>query len=368
MTLHTHSDQPIMGKECTRAVTSTCDALSPRVAKTASGKESETDSLVQADGDQVYTLPDRRGEIGLYLQDIARIPALTAAEEKQLARRIKRGRLAQKRLARHSHTAETRADLESVIGEGREARNQLVTATARLVVFLARQYVGRGVLLADLVQEGNVGLMEAAAKFDPTRGYRFSTYAAWWVRHYVRRAIANQGRAIRLPVGVGAELRRLFHVSQQLVQAQGRGPTPGELAQAMQLPVEKVNELLQVAYAPLSLEQPVGEAGDNLLGDFIEDVEAISPPDSAARQGQLDQIREVLARLPGQEGLVLRWRFGFEDGVAHTLEEIGERLGFTRQRAEQIEKRALARLRKSAALRLALAKKTSMHELRQGLH
>ena len=136
----------------------------------------------------------------------------------------------------------------------------------------------------------------------------------------------------------------------------------------MQLPPEKVNGLLQAAYAPLSLEQPVGEAGDNLLGDFIEDVEAISPPDSATRQGQLDQIREVLARLPGQEGLVLRWRFGFEDGVAHTLEEIGERLGFTRQRAEQIEKRALARLRKSAAIRLALARRTSMHEPRQGLH
>jgi len=219
-----------------------------------------------------------------------------------------------------------------------------------------------------LIQEGNLGLMEAAARFDVARGYRFSTYAAWWVQHYVRRAIANQGRAIRLPVGVGAELRRLFHVSHQFVQSQGREPTPGELAQAMQLPVEKVNELLQVAYAPLSLEQPVGEAGDNLLGDFIEDVEAISPPDSAARQGQSDQIREVLARLPGQEGLVLRWRFGFEDGVAHTLEEIGKRLGFTRQRAEQIEKRALARLRKSAAIRLALAKKTSMHEPRQGLN
>jgi RNA polymerase primary sigma factor len=359
VTLHTHSDQPIKVEDCARAATSTCDAQAPQIAKTAGGEESETDSLVQTDDDQVYALPDRRGEIGLYLQDIARIPALTVAEEKQLARRIKRGRLAQKKLARQGHAAEIRSDLESVIGEGREACNQLVTAHVRLVVFIAREYVGRGVPLADLVQEGNLGLMEAARRFDVTRGYRFSTYASWWVRHYVRRAVANQGRTIRLPVHIRAELYCLFRVSHQFVQSQGREPTPMELVQAMQLPPEEVNGLLRVAYEPLSLEQPASETGDNLLGDFIEDVEAISPLESAAQQGRSDQLCEVLAGLPGKEGLVLRLRFGFEDGITHTLEEIGEGLGFTRQRAEQIEKRALGRLRKSDAVRLLFEKHMS---------
>jgi RNA polymerase primary sigma factor len=194
-------------------------------------------------------------------------------EEKRLARRIKRGRLAQKKLACDGLDPQVRSELESFIGRGCQAHNQLVEANTRLVIFVARKYVGRGVPVADLIQEGNLGLIEAAAKFDVTRGYRFSTYATWWVRHYVMRAVANQGRTIRLPVHIRAELYHLFHVSQQFVQSQGREPTPIELAQAMELPQEHVRWLFQIAFEPLSLEQPAGETDDNLLGDFIEDAE-----------------------------------------------------------------------------------------------
>ena len=359
MTLHTHLDKQAIVEDRTTAVTFARDAQTPQAVKVADGEGSEADGLIQPDGDQVSAIPDRCGEIGLYLQDIARAPLLTAGEEARLGRRIKRGRLAQRKLARDGLDPQVRLELESVIGKGCQARNQLVEANTRLVVFVARKYVGRGVPLADLIQEGNLGLMEAARQFDVTRGYRFSTYASWWVRHYMMRALANQSRTIRLPVHIRAELYRLFHVSQQFVQAQGREPTPMELAQAMELPQEQVRWLLQIACEPLSLEQPAGETGDNLLGDFIEDADATSPSESAAQRRQSDQMSEILACLPGNEGLVLRLRYGFEDGVRHTLKETGVMLGFTRQRAEQIEKRALRRLRKSGAVRL-LEKQTSV--------
>jgi RNA polymerase primary sigma factor len=357
MTLHTHLNRQDIVADRTAAETSAPDSQTLQALEGADGETKRVDDLVQPD-DSRAAIPDRCGEIGLYLQDIARAPQLTAEDEVRLGRRIRRGRLAQRKLARDGLDPQVRSKLESVIGIGCQARNRLVEANTRLVVFVARKYVGRGVPLPDLIQEGNLGLMEAARQFDVTRGYRFSTYAAWWVRHYIVRAIANQGRTIRLPVHIRAELYRLFRASHQFVQAQGREPAPMDLAQAMERPLEQVRWLLQIAFEPLSLEQPAGETDDNLLGDFIEDADAPSPSESAALRRQSDQMNEILACLPGNEGLVLRLRYGFEDGVRHTLKETGVMLGFTRQRAEQIEKRALRRLRKSGAVRLLFEKQT----------
>ena len=291
------------------------------------------------------------GEILSYLQYVSRIPPLTQADEENLCQCIQRGRQAQVQLARDSHDSAMRERLESVIGQGKEACNQLVLGSARLVVFIARQYIGRGVPLPDLIQEGNLGLMEAAHKFDIQRRRRFSTYAAWWIRHYVRRAIANQGRTIRLPVNKRAAVFDLFRASRRLAQTLGREPRPIELARSMHLPVKQVRWLLQIASETCSLDEPIGESDDSLLGDLVEDIEAVSPSESAVEQGWANLARELVTHLPGREGLVLRLRFGFEDGVAHTLEDIGQMLGVTRERVWKIEKTALQHLRESQAVK-----------------
>ena len=265
-----------------------------------------------------------------YLQDISRIAPLTQADEENLCQCIEHGRQAQARLARDGHDAAARQQIESVIRQGKEACNQLVLGSARLVVFIARQYSGHGVPLADLVQEGNLGLMEAAHKFDLQRRRRFSTYAAWWVRHYIRRAIANQGRTIRLPVNKQAAIFDLFRASRRLTQTLGREPRPIELARSLHLPVKQVRWLLQIAPETCSLDEPIGESDDSLLGDLVEDAEAASPSESVIEQSWAELARELVTHLPGKEGLVLRLRFGFEDGVAHTLEDIGQMLGITR--------------------------------------
>jgi len=287
------------------------------------------------------------GEISLYLQDIRRIPVLTLAEEVRLVKAMKRGRAAQSKLARQEFDRETRQKIKTVISEGHEARNQLVAAHARLVVAIATQYVGRGVPLADLVQEGNLGLIAAAQKFDVTRGHRFSTYARWWVRNSILRAIANHSRTIRLPVYVNEELGRLFRLSRQLAQTLGHEPMLDDLAQSMQLPVKTVAWLLQIASEPLSLEQPVGEGESNVLGDFVKMADTTSPSESTSQEGWAVQLRDLLAHLPGKEGLVLKLRFGFVDGTPHSLQDIGQSLGMTRERVRQIEAAGLDHLRQS---------------------
>ncbi len=296
------------------------------------------------------------GEISLYLQDIRRIPVLTRAEEVRLVKAMKRGRAAQGKLARQALDGETRQKIETTIREGHAARNQLVAAHTRLVVAIATQYVGRGVPLADLIQEGNLGLIAAAQKFDVARGHRFSTYARWWVRNSIVRAIANYSRTIRLPVYVNEELGRLFRLSRQLAQTLGREPTPDELAESMQLPVETVAWLLQIASEPLSLEEPMGESENNVLGDFVKMANTTSPSESMSQEGWAFQLRDLLAHLPGKEGLVLELRFGFVDGMPHSLQDIGQSLGMSRERVRQIEAAGLDHLRQSKIVQ-SLARK-----------
>jgi len=287
------------------------------------------------------------GEISLYLQDIRRIPVLTRAEEVRLVKAMKRGRAARGKLARQALDREAREKLEAVIHEGHAARNQLVAAYARLVVAIATQYVGRGVPLADLIQEGNLGLIAAAQKFDVARGHRFSTYARWWVRNSILREIANHSRTIRLPVYVNEELGRLFRLSRQLAQTLGREPTPDELAESMQLPVETVAWLLQIASEPLSLEEPVGERENNVLGDFVTSARPAALSASGSEEGWAVQLRELVEHLPGKESQVLKLRFGFVDGTPHSLQDIGQALGMSRERVRQIEAAGLDHLRQS---------------------
>ena len=283
--------------------------------------------------------------ISLYLKEIGRVPLLTAAEEVSLAKRMEAGRDARERLDNESVDWEEREQLLWLVRDGRAAQEHLIKANSRLVVSVAKKYVGRGVPFLDLIQEGNIGLIRAVKKFDYRRGYKFSTYATWWIRQAVTRAIADQGRTIRVPVHMYEQINRLTRTSRQLVQELGRDPTTEEIAEELGVTPRKVEHIMRVSQRPLSLEMPVGEEEDSYLGDFIEDEEADSPQDSAGRQILREVIDEIFQSLSPREVRILQLRFGLVDGYNYTLEEVGRKFGVTRERIRQIEAQALSRLR-----------------------
>jgi len=288
---------------------------------------------------------DADDTIGLYLKEVGRVPLLTATEEVTLAKRIERGKLARESLARGVAELRRRAQLQSGIEDGWSAREHLITANSRLVISVAKKYMGRGVPFLDLIQEGNIGLIRAAKKFDYRRGHKFSTYATWWIRQAVTRAIADQGRTIRVPVHMGDQINKLLRVSHQLTQELGRDPTPDELGDALGVTSKKVENMIQVARRPLSLETPTDEEEDSVLGDFIEDEESPAPAEAATRNLLREQLEEVLSTLPPREVRILQLRYGLLDGQSYTLEEVGRKMGVTRERVRQIEAQALSRLR-----------------------
>ncbi|MGA9396826.1 MAG: sigma-70 family RNA polymerase sigma factor, partial [Anaerolineaceae bacterium] len=288
---------------------------------------------------------DTDDTIGLYLKEVSRVPLLTAEQEVDLARRIETGRIVREELAKGIVGYKKRQELRRKIEDGWGAREHLITANSRLVISVAKKYMGRGVPFLDLIQEGNIGLIRATKKFDYRRGHKFSTYATWWIRQAVTRAIADQGRTIRVPVHMGDQINKLLRVQHQLTQRLGREPTVEELADELEVPPKKVENMIQVARRPLSLETPTDDEEDSVLGDFIEDDEA-SPPDDTATYNLLrEHLGEVLNALPPREVRILQLRYGLLDGQAYTLEEVGRKMGVTRERVRQIEAQALSRLR-----------------------
>jgi RNA polymerase primary sigma factor len=283
--------------------------------------------------------------VGLYLKEMARVPLLTVEEEIDLAMRLVKGRRAQKALSKDTHKPEERERLLKAIKEGEEAREHLIAANTRLVVSIAKKYMGRGVPFLDLIQEGNLGLMKAVEKFDYKRGYRFSTYATWWIRQTITRAIADQGRTIRVPVHMSDRIRKLYKTARRLEQERGRKPTPEEIAEEMDLDPRKVRWMLKVSWRPLSLERPVGEDEDTELASFIEDEATPAPTKSAYQHLLREKMEEILSTLTPREARILRLRFGLIDGKSYTLEEVGQKFGLTRERIRQIEGKALRRLR-----------------------
>ncbi|PJF40209.1 MAG: RNA polymerase subunit sigma [Phototrophicales bacterium] len=285
--------------------------------------------------------------VGLYLKEMARVPLLTNEEEISLAMRLEQGHIASERLAKLPEDApeEEREQLLQLIEDGLDARDHLIKANTRLVVSIAKRYMSRGVPFLDLIQEGNLGLMKAVEKFDYTRGYRFSTYATWWIRQTITRAIADQGRTIRVPVHMSDRIRNLYKAARELEQEYGRKPTPEEIAKVLNIEPRKVQWMLKVSWRPLSLERPVGEDDENELGNFIEDYSMPTPLQSAYQSLLREKLEEVLATLSPREARILRLRFGLQDGRGYTLEEVGQKFGLTRERIRQIEGKALRRLR-----------------------
>ncbi|MCU0521295.1 MAG: sigma-70 family RNA polymerase sigma factor [Anaerolineae bacterium] len=283
--------------------------------------------------------------VALYLREMARVPLLSTEEEVSLAKSIEAGRDAERLVAGNGHTSEEQAHLDQVVQEGLEARDHLIRANTRLVVSIAKKYIGRNVPFLDLIQEGNLGLMKAVEKFEYQRGYRFSTYATWWIRQTITRAIADQGRTIRVPVHMSDRIRRLYRRAQEIEQERGTRPTPEELAAEMGLEPRKVQWMMRVSWQPLSLERPVGEDEDSELSNFIEDDQTPTPADTTYNGMLRDRIEEVLSTLNPREVRILRMRFGLHNGRSYTLEEVGQKFGLTRERIRQIEGQALRRLR-----------------------
>jgi RNA polymerase primary sigma factor len=309
------------------------------------GEEAEEEEPGPAEVEIDLDLIDIDDSISLYLKEIGRVPLLTAEEEVSLAKRMERGRDARQRLTLGGDEGSERERLLANVKDGQAAQEHLIKANSRLVVSVAKKYVGRGVPFLDLIQEGNIGLIRAVKKFDYRRGYKFSTYATWWIRQAVTRAIADQGRTIRVPVHMYEQINRLTRTSRALVQELGRDPTTEEIAERLNVPPRKVEQIIRVSQRPLSLEMPVGEEEDSYLGDFIEDAEADSPTDSASQTMLRQVIDEIFESLTPREVRILQLRFGLVDGYSYTLEEVGKKFGVTRERIRQIEAQALGRLR-----------------------
>jgi len=291
--------------------------------------------------------------VRMYLKEIGKVPLLSAEEEIDLAQRMEDGVVAKEKIVilrkreaeNGEDNAEEIAELQKEADLGDEAKKRLAEANLRLVVSIAKRYVGRGMLFLDLIQEGNLGLIKAVEKFDYRKGYKFSTYATWWIRQAITRAIADQARTIRIPVHMVETINKLIRISRQLLQELGREPSPEEIAAEMNMPVERVREILKISQEPVSLETPIGEEEDSHLGDFIQDDNVPVPADAAAFTLLKEQLEEVLGTLTEREQKVLTLRFGLEDGRARTLEEVGKEFNVTRERIRQIEAKALRKLR-----------------------
>lgn len=295
--------------------------------------------------------------VRMYLKEIGKVPLLSADEEIELAQNMEAGAVATEKInvlkgrldgASEEEKAEIKEEIKTLqrdVDKGADAKKRLAEANLRLVVSIAKRYVGRGMLFLDLIQEGNLGLIKAVEKFDYKKGYKFSTYATWWIRQAITRAIADQARTIRIPVHMVETINKLIRVSRQLLQELGREPSPEEIAKEMNMPVERVREILKISQEPVSLETPIGEEEDSHLGDFIKDDNVPVPADAAAFTLLKEQLEEVLGTLTEREQKVLTLRFGLEDGRARTLEEVGKEFNVTRERIRQIEAKALRKLR-----------------------
>ena len=295
--------------------------------------------------------------VRMYLKEIGKVPLLSADEEIELAQNMEDGAVATEKInvlkgrldgASEEEKAEIKEEIKTLqrdVDKGADAKKRLAEANLRLVVSIAKRYVGRGMLFLDLIQEGNLGLIKAVEKFDYKKGYKFSTYATWWIRQAITRAIADQARTIRIPVQMVETINKLIRVSRQLLQELGREPSPEEIAKEMNMPVERVREILKISQEPVSLETPIGEEEDSHLGDFIKDDNVPVPADAAAFTLLKEQLEEVLGTLTEREQKVLTLRFGLEDGRARTLEEVGKEFNVTRERIRQIEAKALRKLR-----------------------
>ncbi|MCJ7567593.1 MAG: sigma-70 family RNA polymerase sigma factor [Anaerolineales bacterium] len=295
--------------------------------------------------EDVLSNVDTDDSVGLYLREVGGVPLLKAQEEVEIAKRMERGRQAREKLAQESMSQKKRAELQVSIEDGWAAREHLITANSRLVISVAKKYLGRGVPFLDLIQEGNIGLIRAAKKFDYRRGHKFSTYATWWIRQAVTRAIADQGRTIRVPVHMGDQINKMLRVSHQLTQQLGHTPSSEELAEALEISPKKSEDLMKVSRRPLSLEMPTDEDSDSVLGDFIQDAESPAPVEIATQNLLKENLSEALSTLPPREVRILQLRYGLLDGRSYTLEEVGRKMGVTRERVRQIEAQALTRLR-----------------------
>lgn len=329
--------------------------------------DDEDDDIILDDEDEVevekidLSVPEGvsvEDPVRMYLKEIGKVPLLSADEEIELAQKMEAGSLAvekipllKERLAEtgdEQEKEEIQAEIKALqldVDRGSDAKKRLAEANLRLVVSIAKRYVGRGMLFLDLIQEGNLGLIKAVEKFDYRKGYKFSTYATWWIRQAITRAIADQARTIRIPVHMVETINKLIRVSRQLLQELGREPTPEEIAEEMKMPVERVREILKISQEPVSLETPIGEEEDSHLGDFIKDDNVPVPADAATFTLLKEQLEEVLGTLTEREQKVLTLRFGLEDGRARTLEEVGKEFNVTRERIRQIEAKALRKLR-----------------------
>ena len=310
--------------------------------------EEESEALRQARKDAELTAS--ADSVRAYLKQIGKVALLNAEEEVELAKRIEAGLYAAERLRRAIEAGEKvspqlRRDLRWIVRDGERAKNHLLEANLRLVVSLAKRYTGRGMAFLDLIQEGNLGLIRAVEKFDYTKGYKFSTYATWWIRQAITRAMADQARTIRIPVHMVEVINKLGRIQRELLQDLGREPTPEELAKEMDITPEKVLEIQQYAREPISLDQTIGDEGDSQLGDFIEDSEAVVAVDAVSFTLLQDQLQSVLATLSEREAGVVRLRFGLTDGQPRTLDEIGQVYGVTRERIRQIESKTMSKLR-----------------------
>ncbi len=293
--------------------------------------------------------------VGLHLKEAGSVPLLTAEEEVLLAKRMEAAEFARVRLE-VCHDADIdeltwseEQNLREQMMDGEKAQEHLIRANARLVISVAKKYIGRGVPFLDLIQEGNIGLIRATNKFEYQRGHKFSTYATWWIRQAVSRAVADQGRTIRVPVHMGDQLNRMRRVQLQLLQELGREPKIEELARGMDTTPDKVENLLEISRRPVSLETPIDDEGDSTFGDFVEDINSPAPADKVANHLLRDQMQQALDRLPDREAQILRLRYGLGDGRVYTLEEVGLTIGVTRERVRQLEAQALNRLRQSSA-------------------
>ena len=315
------------------------------------GKPEDEEELDEELENRLSTI-DTNDLIELYFKEAASIPLLSKDEEKELSKRIERGRLARKEMARGNVAEVRRTELHQMIEDEWTALDHLITANSRLVISVAKKYMGRGVPFLDLIQEGNIGLMRAAKKFDYLRGYKFSTYATWWIRQAVTRAIADQGRTIRVPVHMGDKISKMFRMQNDLKQSLERDPSIEELADALDEAPEKVQYMMKVARRPLSLEMPTTKEGDAVLGDFVEDLETPLPDETATKHLLKEHLEEVMEALPSREVRILRLRYGVPDGKSHTLQEVGEKVGVSRERVRQIEAQALRRLRQPRIQRI----------------